>query len=653
MSTKKLQIIDGILKYEPATTTADGLMSSEDKLKLDGIATGANKTIVDSALSSTSANPVQNKVVNTAISNLSTLVGDTPVATQIDTAITSQKGATGGIAELDSNGKVPAAQLPSYVDDVLEYTARSNFPSTGETGKIYVDTETNLTYRWSGSDYVEISPSLALGTTSSTAFRGDYGNTAYTHATAKGSAFASGLYKITTNAQGHVTAATAVEKSDITGLGIPAQDTTYNAATTNTAGLMSVSDKTKLDAITDSADSVSFSASATSGNKVGTITINGTATNMYSPTQTSISGNAGSATVLANTRYIDGVSFTGAANVTRYATCSTAAATAAKTASITTGTFSLIAGARVTVKFTDSNNAASPTLNIGSTGAKEIYWHGAALTSSQYWQAGAVLDFVYDGTNWEVLGIHNVGGLGTGSNGEIFNDYSNNIASNSNSHAEGSHTTASNSQAHAEGYGTTASGYCAHAEGYEATASGYVSHAEGYKTKATEDYSHAEGGSTTASQDYAHAEGYQTEASGYYAHAEGYWAKATQNAAHAEGYYTNATGSYSHAEGSYATASGSNSHAEGYGTKASSGNAHVQGKYNVDDTSSTYAHIVGNGSGDTSRSNAHTIDWNGVGWFAGGVKVGGTGQDDAAAKSVVTTINVTDDDAGNVTITWG
>lgn len=653
MSTKKLQIIDGILKYEPATTTADGLMSSEDKLKLDGIATGANKTIVDSALSSTSANPVQNKVVNTAISNLSTLVGDTPVATQIDTAITSQKGATGGIAELDSNGKVPAAQLPSYVDDVLEYTARSNFPSTGETGKIYVDTETNLTYRWSGSDYVEISPSLALGTTSSTAFRGDYGNTAYTHATAKGAAFASGLYKITTNAQGHVTAATAVEKSDITGLGIPAQDTTYNAATTNTAGLMSVSDKTKLDAITDSADSVSFSASATSGNKVGTITINGTATNMYSPTQTSVSGNAGSATVLANTRYIDGVSFTGAANVTRYATCSTAAATAAKTASITTGTFSLITGARVTVKFTDSNSAASPTLNIGSTGAKEIYWHGAALTSSQYWQAGAVLDFVYDGTNWEVLGIHNVGGLGTGSNGEIFNDYSNNIASSSNSHAEGSHTTASNSQAHAEGYGTTASGYCAHAEGYEATASGYVSHAEGYKTKATEDYSHAEGGSTTASQDYAHAEGYQTEASGYYAHAEGYWAKATQNAAHAEGYYTNATGSYSHAEGSYATASGSNSHAEGYGTKASSGNAHVQGKYNIDDTSSTYAHIVGNGSGDSSRSNAHTLDWNGIGWFAGGVKVGGTGQDDAAAKSVVTTINVTDDDVGNVTITWG
>lgn len=131
-------------------------------------------------------------------------------------------------------GTIPSSVLPSYVDDVLEYNGTSNFPDTGETGKIYVDTSTNKTYRWGGSDYVEISASLALGTTSSTAFRGDYGNTAYTHATAKGSAFSSGLYKITTNSQGHVTAATAVTKADITGLGIPAQDTNTNTTYTLT-----------------------------------------------------------------------------------------------------------------------------------------------------------------------------------------------------------------------------------------------------------------------------------------------------------------------------------------------------------------------------------------------------------------------------------
>lgn len=135
-----------------------------------------------------------------------------------------------GMSASKLTGTIPHANLPSYVDDVLEYNGQSNFPEEGETGKIYVDTSTNRTYRWGGSSYVEISSSLALGTTSSTAFRGDYGNTAYQHASAKGSAFANGLYKITTNAQGHVTAATAVTKSDITALGIPgdiATNTTY------------------------------------------------------------------------------------------------------------------------------------------------------------------------------------------------------------------------------------------------------------------------------------------------------------------------------------------------------------------------------------------------------------------------------------------
>ena len=83
-------------------------------------------------------------------------------------------------------GTIPQANLPSYVDDVLEYSAKSSFPKTGETGKIYVDTTTNLTYRWGGSSYVEISPSLALGETSSTAFRGDRGKIAYDHSQATG-----------------------------------------------------------------------------------------------------------------------------------------------------------------------------------------------------------------------------------------------------------------------------------------------------------------------------------------------------------------------------------------------------------------------------------------------------------------------------------
>lgn len=149
----------------------------------------------------------------------------------LDFIPTSQKGANSGVATLDANGKVPSGQLPSYVDDVLEYASRSLFPTTGTSGIIYIATDTNLTYRWSGSDYVEISPSLALGETASTAYRGDRGALAYSHMIETRNTtnptvsiltpHESGLYKISTSDQGHVMSATAVAKSDITALGIP------------------------------------------------------------------------------------------------------------------------------------------------------------------------------------------------------------------------------------------------------------------------------------------------------------------------------------------------------------------------------------------------------------------------------------------------
>ena len=87
----------------------------------------------------------------------------------------ADKGAAGGVAELDEAGKVPAGQLPSFVDDVLEYANLAALPVPGEGGKIYVTTDTNLTYRWSGTGYVEISKSLGLGETSGTAYPGNKG----------------------------------------------------------------------------------------------------------------------------------------------------------------------------------------------------------------------------------------------------------------------------------------------------------------------------------------------------------------------------------------------------------------------------------------------------------------------------------------------
>lgn len=137
---------------------------------------------------------------------------------------------------------------------------------------------------------------------------------------------------------------------------------------------------------------------------------------------------------------------------------------------------------------------------------------------------------------------------------------------------------------------------------------------------ATGDYSHAEGSYTIASNDFAHAEGQETTASGRASHAEGNTTVASEMYSHSEGLLTTASGIVSHAEGSQTVASGAYTHSEGQGTIAASDGQHVQGKYNVEDAVYKYAHIVGNGSSDTDRSNAHTLDWNGNAWFAGSVE---------------------------------
>jgi hypothetical protein len=116
-----------------------------------------------------------------AINELVTAIGNKQNSLGFTPEDSANKGAANGYAPLDASAKVPAANLPSYVDDVLEYTDHAAFPGTGETGKIYVANDSNKIYRWSGTGYVEISSSLALGETSSSAYRGDRGKTAYDH----------------------------------------------------------------------------------------------------------------------------------------------------------------------------------------------------------------------------------------------------------------------------------------------------------------------------------------------------------------------------------------------------------------------------------------------------------------------------------------
>ena len=92
-----------------------------------------------------------------------------------DYVLASEKGANGGVATLGADGKVPASQLPSFVDDVLEFASEAAFPAQGEGGKIFVALDNNKTFRWGGSTYVEISAGLALGETQGTAYEGSKG----------------------------------------------------------------------------------------------------------------------------------------------------------------------------------------------------------------------------------------------------------------------------------------------------------------------------------------------------------------------------------------------------------------------------------------------------------------------------------------------
>ena len=323
-------------------------------------------------------------------------------------------------------GTIPQANLPSYVDDVLEYSSKSSFPQTGETGKIYVDTATNLTYRWGGSSYVEISPSIAIGETSSTAYRGDRGKIAYDHSQATGNPHNLTLANLGINATATElnymdgvtssvqtqlngkaatshnhnasninagvlniariptgTSATTVAlgnhthswssitgkpstftpsahthgSDDVTALtgysegtatttlsssmslntalaslqnqiqtkqaagSYAAASHTHSAATTSAGGFMSAADKAKLDGITASADSVSIARNLTSGTPIASITINGTNTVLYAPTNTDTKNTTGTSNSVSKL-YLAGGTSQSSTGVTTYSNSS-------------------------------------------------------------------------------------------------------------------------------------------------------------------------------------------------------------------------------------------------------------------------------------------------------------------------------------------
>lgn len=175
---------------------------------------------------------------------------DTTLQNNIN-AINNSKGVANGIATLDQNGLVPSSQLPSYVDDVIEVSTFSALPDTGESGKIYITQDTNLTYRWSGTAYVEISQSLALGETSSTAYAGDKGKATTDKLNRIPNKLIVDTKGVTYNDPDSVVLKYTFYKQQ-------EQETstnihTINAATTATPGIMTAADKTKLNGLKDQA----------------------------------------------------------------------------------------------------------------------------------------------------------------------------------------------------------------------------------------------------------------------------------------------------------------------------------------------------------------------------------------------------------------
>ena len=274
------------------------------------------------------------------------------------------------------------------------------------------------------------------------------------------------------------------------------------------------------------------------------------------------------------------------------------------------------ANGKITIKGTDNNTDTKVNTTLATTSKAYLLGTTTTPTSSAKAVTSVADTGVYLGTKAGELVATHLNAIESVSMGRKAN-----TTIGTSSTALGINVEASGESSHAEGDSTTASGNDSHAEGTNTTASGNYSHAEGYGTTASGEISHAEGHGTTASGRMSHAEGQNTMASGDYSHTEGYGTIASDNYAHAEGHGT--------------FASKAHSHAEGQGTIAGSYQQHVQGKYNIEDASYTYAHIVGNGGNEDMRSNAHTLDWSGNAWFQGDVYTGstsGTNKDNGSKK---------------------
>lgn len=458
-------------------------------------------------------------------------------------------GQPNGVAALDETGHVPSELLPSYVDDVVEYPSVSQFPAVGESGKIYISTSNNHWYRWTGSQYFDMTGADA-------SLKADKRDTILETTLSRGRSPGSGIGNGSLAFGNNV-----VASSD------------YSVALGN---------NTIANNYCSYAEGYYSQASGSGAHAEGQNTYSTGEGSHAEGRLTTASGNQSHAEgyyakamdVAAHAEGSDSIAYGQNSHAEGFYT------KAHTNNSHSEGEFSEAKG-------NVSHAEGSYTYACGNyshsegrqTTAGDDNGGGVASHSEGYYTYAGGDNSHAEGQNTEATGISS---HAEGNHTEATEAYAHaegyqTESSGTAAHAEGSNTTASGNNSHSEGDNTKAIGGCSHAEGGGTQAVGSYSHAEGGGSRATGNGSHAEGGGTTASGDNSHSEGSGTTASGGNSHAEGGGSQAAGNYSHAEGSGTRATGDYSHAEGGGTTATGHDSHAEGGGTQATAACSHAEG----------------------------------------------------------------------------
>ena len=603
--------------YKSVTQTEDGLMSAADKAKLDGVEIGATKTLIDIELSSTSTNPVQNKVVTDALNNKAdkSKYGDTTIN------VGRKASTTVGAYSTAEGYQTTASENSSHAE---------GYQTTASGGTSHAE---GLQAEASGeSSHAEGYRTTASGNNSHAEGQSTTASGTVSHAEGADTA-ASGFYS---HAEGESTNANG-DDSHAEG-----EYTIANGKSQHVQGKYNIADETSA-FIIGNGSSDNARSNAVKIDWSGNLEVAGDLKD-------------GSGNTLKNMMSKTNPTGTGSFSLNRKANTTIGINSFAEGFNTTaSGNFSHAEGSNTTASSNYSHAEGSGTTASGMASHAEGNWTTASGESSHAEGSDTTASGNYshaEGSNFDSSGFDQFPDRKV-TISDVEYTIKGSTAYGINSHAEGTQSFAYEYSSHAEGVNTSAIGQGSHAEGsnieknryneivfedprrvevYDRDTDNFInitvtgsqafglnSHAEGCSTLAYGKNSHTEGYHTVAAANESHAEGCGCEANKSFAHAEGQDTKANAEGAHAEGFTTTANGTYSHAEGFLTTASGTYSHAEGYYTKAANYASHASGKYNAamttgggsTNTTGT-AFVIGNGTGSSALSNAFSVQFDGT-----------------------------------------